>query len=106
MTLRHATTKQALRQILQQGLLVRKADGAAKIKAVWLHSPSLSAWAVVHTLRKHKATLDDVVVIEVTVPRSKLTRFRRGFYYSSIDVPPSALGRVFAGAEFGASVSD
>lgn len=106
MTLRHATTRTALRQIQKQGLLIAKADRSAKIKGCWLHSPAASPWAVLHTIRKHGAALSDVVVVEVTVPRSQLTRFRRGLWFSRTDVPPSALGRVWSGAEFGASASE
>ena len=36
----HATTKANLPSIQAHGLLVSKADAAAKIKGVWLHSAS------------------------------------------------------------------
>ena len=74
----HATTRQNLASIQAQGLLVSKADPKARIKGIWLHTTSQSTWAVVHTQRKHKAQLEDVVVIEVKVARTKLTRFRTG----------------------------
>ena len=105
-TLRHATIRQALASIQAQGLLVSKADATAKIKGCWLHTPAQSAWAVVHTIRKHGAALEDVVVIEVIVPRKNLKRFRTGLWYSVQDVPATALGIVIDGASFGASASE
>lgn len=103
MILRHATTRARLAQIREQGLRVACADPAAKIKGVWLHSASNSAWAVVHTLRKHRATLEEVVVVEVNVPRRMLTRFRSGLWYSLEDIPAAWLGQEWEGAAFGAS---
>lgn len=105
-TLRHATTRQALASIQRFGLQVAWADPQAKIRGVWLHTPNQSAWAVVHTIRKHGAALEDVVVIEVIVPRKNLKRFRTGLWYSVQDVPATALGIVIDGASFGASASE
>ena len=106
MVLRHATTRQAWQQIQEQGLLVDRADRQAKIRGVWLHSPAQSAWAVVHTMRKHGVQLEDVVVVEVHVPRSQLRRFKRGLWYTQVDVSVSALGACVSGASFGASAAE
>ena len=106
MRLYHATTTARLAAIRAQGLLVAHADAGAKIRGVWLHTSSLSAWAVVHTMRKHGAALADVVVIAVEVPRGRLTRFRTGLWYTRQDVPATALGETTAGAAFGASASE
>lgn len=106
MKLYHATTRQHLSSIQKNGLRVACADAAAKIKAVWLHTASQSPWAVVHTIRKHNAALADVVVIEVTVPRSQLRRFRTGLWYVQGDVSPKQLGQVIEGCTFGASASE
>jgi hypothetical protein len=106
MRLFHATTVQRLAAIRQQGLLVSKADGNAKIKGVWVCTASNRSWAILHTQRKHKAQLADVVVIEVTVAKSHLTRFKKGFYYSKTDVPASRIGQVTPGENFGQSLSD
>jgi hypothetical protein len=94
--LRHATTLQRLDSIRRDGLRVRCADPQAKIKGVWLHTPSKSPWAVVHTQRKHGAALDDVVILTVSVPRKYLRRFvntTTGYsgWYSVRDVPPRAI---------------
>lgn len=103
MKLYHATTVQRLAQIREQGLRVACADPAAKIKGCWLHTSSQSAWAVVHTQRKHGATLEEVVVVAVEVQRSRLTRFRTGLWYTRQDIPASAIGEAISGAAFGAS---
>lgn len=102
-TLYHATTRQRLAAIQAEGLRVAKADPQARIKAVWLHSRSLSPWGVVHTQRKHGATLDEEVVIAVRIPRARLTRFRTGLWYTTQDVPAAWLGETTDGADFGAS---
>lgn len=106
MQLYHATTRQNLDSILRDGLRVAKADPAAKIKGCWMATASNRVWGVLHTIRKHKAELVDVVVIEVNVPRSRLTRFRTGLWYSTTDIPAAWLGTVTDGAAFGASASE
>lgn len=103
MKLYHATTRTRLASIQTHGLRVANADPTAKIKGCWLHTASNSPWAVVHTQRKHGASLANVVVIEVTVPRSRLTRFRTGLWYTTQDIPAAWLGTVTPGAAFGAS---
>lgn len=102
MKLRHATTRRKAAQIARNGFRVSKADQNAKIKGCWFCAPSASAWAVLHTIRKHGAKLNEVVVIEVEIPRSQLRRFRRGLWYSATDVPPTAIRGQIEGATFGA----
>ena len=102
----HATTRSNLESIREHGLLVSKADSKAKIKGCWLHTRSMSPWGCLHTIRKHKARLEDVVILEVSVPRSWLTRFRTGLWYSKRDIPVERIGRVIEGTEFSASVSE
>lgn len=106
MKLYHATTAGRLAGIRAGGLRVACADPAAKIQAIWLHTRSQSAWAVVHTQRKHGVALADVIVIEVRVSRRQLRRFRAGLWYTRQDIPASALGKEMSGAAFGASASE
>jgi hypothetical protein len=106
----HATTRQNLPSIRAHGLLVSKADVTARLKGVWLHSKTNSPWAIIHTVRKHKAQLADVVLIEVRVARKQLTRFvnptcAKGIYYSKADISPDRLGAVIEATTFGASLS-
>lgn len=106
MKLYHATTTAAAAQIHTQGLRVACADPTAKIKAIWLCTASLRPWGVLHTIRKHHADLADVVVLEVTVARRQLTRFRTGLWHSVTDIPASAIGRSIPGTAFSASASE
>lgn len=106
MILRHATTTERAAHIREEGFRVAMADPAAKIKGIWLHSKSNSAWATLHTIRKHGAALEDVVILEVNVPRSQLKRFRTGLWYVSQDIPATAIVNDIPGSTFGASASE
>jgi hypothetical protein len=71
-TLRHATPQRNLLSILGGGLLTSKARG--RYKAVWLHEPARSQWAALHTVARHGGQVEDVVIIEVEVPKAWLKR--------------------------------
>ena len=87
MKLRHASPARNLASIRKHGLLTAKSQG--KLPIVWLHTSSRSAWAVLHTRKRHGCK--DVVVFEVSLPRSWLMRSRAGLWYSDRDVPPERL---------------
>src|SRR6516225_9381908 len=70
--LMHATLAGRLPRILRQGLLTAKSRG--KLPAVWLCSRARMAWACLHVLRRHGGLPQEVVVVEVTVPRAWLRR--------------------------------
>jgi hypothetical protein len=72
MLLRHATLARNLASICRAGLLTSKSQG--KLPAVWLHSPSCSAWAGWHTSRRHGGRIEAVVILEIDLPRSWLRR--------------------------------
>jgi hypothetical protein len=103
MLLYHATTWQALASINDEGLCVRYADSRKSIRGVWLHTRSNSAWALLHTQRRHAASLEDLVVIEVDVPRSWLKRFQTGLWYTTRDIPPARIVRIIDGSDYAAS---
>jgi hypothetical protein len=86
MLLRHATPCKNLIPIIDDGLLCSKAKGRRKV--VWLHAPAKSSWALIHTVGRHGGLVEDVVVLEVEVPRSWLRKSRRGLWYSVRDIPP------------------
>ena len=71
-TLRHATPLRNLISILGDGLLTSKSRG--RLKAVWLHAAGRSEWEALHTVARHGGRIEDVVVIEVTVPKCWLKR--------------------------------
>ena len=100
MKLYHATTKACLDSILARGLLVSFAHASGKIRGVWLHAPSRSAWAVLHTQRRHNVPLENVVVLEIHLTRSQLKRFQRGLWYALADIAPSAIHQVIEGIQY------
>ena len=78
MKLYHATPKTNLGSIQNEGLDPKRAKG--KEVLVWLHTQSRREWAILHTATKHKCEISDVIIIEVSVPRSKLRRRWRGIW--------------------------
>jgi hypothetical protein len=89
MRLRHATIVRNLPSIIKAGLLTSKSQG--KLPAVWLHSPSCSAWAGWHTIRRHGGRIENVVIVEIDVPRGWLRRSKKGLWYSRFDIPPDRI---------------
>ena len=92
MKLRHATPTRNLRSIRRRGLLT--AQSQCKQPVIWLHVANRSAWAVLHTMKRH--TSNNVVVVEVSVPRSWLTRSRTGLWFCARDIPLRRLGPTVA----------
>ena len=82
MTLYHATPRKHLASIEAEGLDPQKSAG--KRKEVYLHTASKRAWAVLHTQRRHKT--HDIVLIEVNIPRSKLTRRWSGLWSCAVPI--------------------
>ena len=92
MLLRHATLRRYLPGIEKNGLLCGKSLG--KLKVVWLHAPGKTAWALLHTVRRHGGRIEDVVVLELDVPRRWLHKGRRGLGYSVHDIPFGRMTRL------------
>ena len=89
MLLRHATPDKNLFPIIDDGLLCSKAKGRRKV--IWLHAPAKSSWALIHTVSRHGGKVEDVVVLEVEVPRRWLRKSRRGLWYCVRDIPPAQI---------------
>jgi len=89
MLLRHSTLARNLASICRVGLLASKSKG--ELPAVWLHSPSCSAWAGWHTVRRHGGRIEGVVILEIDVPRRWLRRSKKGLWYCLRDVPPDRI---------------
>jgi hypothetical protein len=89
MLLRHATPARNVNGILQRGILCRKSQG--RLKVVWLHSPSRSHWALLHTVGRHGGRVERVVILEIDVPRTWLRRSKAGLWYCVRDVPPARI---------------
>jgi hypothetical protein len=101
MLLRHATPIRNLPSINKRGLLCSKSQGRRKV--VWLHSASKSSWATLHTVKRHRGRVQDVVILEIDVPRAWLRRSKRGLRYSVKDVPAERIRRVITFGELSAS---
>jgi hypothetical protein len=95
--LRHATPRKNLPGIGRAGLLCSKSKG--KLPVVWLHATSKTAWALIHVVKRHGGRVEDVVVIELAVPRKWLRRSRRGLWFCRRDVPPGRFLRLIDFAE-------
>jgi hypothetical protein len=70
---------------------------------VWLCSPAQTLWAAHHVIRRHGSRIEQVVVLEVDVPRSWLRRSKRGLWYTLRDVPPTKIGHVITFGELSRS---
>jgi hypothetical protein len=94
MLLRHATLLRKLPSIARRGLLCSKSQGLRKV--VWLHAAAKSSWAALHTVKRHGGRVEQVIILEMDVPRAWLKRSRRGLWYSTRDIPPGRVKRVVA----------
>jgi hypothetical protein len=101
MLLRHATPARNLESICKLGLLCAKSKG--RLKVVWAHAESKTPWAMLHVVKRHGGRVEDVVILEVEVPRRWLRRNRRGLWFSKRDIPPGRLRGLFRFAELAAS---
>jgi hypothetical protein len=101
MLLRHATPIRNLRSIERAGLLCSKSQG--RLPVVWLHSLSKYSLAVLHVVKRHGDRVQDVVIIEVEIPRRWLRRNRRKLWYCPRDVPPSRFRGLITFAELARS---
>jgi hypothetical protein len=64
-----------------------------RLPAVWLHAPARSVWAALHVVRRHGGGVENVVILEIDVPRSWLKRNRKGVWYTRRDVPQARFRR-------------
>ena len=111
MKLYHATPASNLESIKTNGLLVSKAKKSNQF--VWLHTSSRSAWAVLHTCKNHKADWDEVIILEVEVPRSwikahKLTiqgQGLRGFWKCNRNISSDRIIKSTNAAQYATSVA-
>src|SRR5881628_1573571 len=78
---------------------------ASTPKAVWLHTASKSIWAILHTQTRHRAPLEEVVVITVLIPRAWRRRFKTGLWWTPMDIPPDRLGRIIPGIAYAESAT-
>ena len=101
MKLRHATPTGNLESILSAGLQPDRSRG--KRKAVWLHSPSKTTWAILHTMKNHAVTMEAITVIELDVPRSWLVRAQKGLWRCARVIEPERIRQVTEATAWAAS---
>jgi hypothetical protein len=85
MLLRHATLARNLPSIIKAGLLTSKSRG--KLLVVWACCRAKTAWAALHTIKRHGGRAENVVILEVEV----LRRSKRGLWYCPRDIPPERI---------------
>lgn len=106
MKIYHVTTRDNLPSILQRGLDPGMSRG--KRKSVWGVVRSRVEWAIVHVLAKpwnSDAKLSDLVVIELTLPKKDVRRYKPTIWRTveglgCVPVTPSML---MAADDFGRS---
>jgi hypothetical protein len=104
MLLRHATLAKNLPGILRAGLLCSKSKG--KKAVVWACAPGKTPWACLHVVRRHGGKAQEVVVLEIDVPRKWLKRHggaAKGLWYCGRDIAPQRIVRVITFGELSAS---
>jgi hypothetical protein len=101
MRVRHATFARYLSSILKAGLLCSKSRG--RLPVVWLGCPAKSLWAAAHVVRRHGGRIEQVVILEIDVPRSWLRRSKKGLRYCPRDVPPGRIRSVITFGELSRS---
>ena len=101
MIVRHATQHENLASIQQHGLLPERSQG--KLKVTWLHTPSRTEWAILHTIGRHGETLEDIIVIEIDLPRSWLVRAQKGLWKCGRTIPAARFHRIAPASEWAAS---
>ena len=92
MKLYHATRSKHLPAILRDGLLCSKSQGEREV--VWATTASNVNWACNHVVMRHRGRIEDVVVIEIDVPRDWLRKHNGRLWYSVRDIPPSRIGTI------------
>ena len=81
MKLYHTTLKSNLESITEKGIDPSFARDAEKV--IYLHTRSRTEWAILHIGKRYNATLEDIIVIVVNVPRSKRSRTHQGLWTTS-----------------------
>jgi hypothetical protein len=84
------------------GLQTWRSQG--KLPAVWLHTADKTAWAFLHTVKRHGGRIQDVVTFHVEVDAALLKRSSvEGLFYVLEDVQPEYLRAIVEFAVVAAS---
>ena len=91
MKLRHATPYANLESIFARGLDPVYAVTLSDRKWVWLHTPRHRCWAIAHTCQRHQVPEEEVVILEVSVPRPWLCSGGRGIWKCPSVIAPARI---------------
>src|SRR2546427_12053697 len=100
---RHATTFSNYVTIAVDGIQVGAAERQAGRKAIWLHRPERSAWAILHTMHRHGVDLANIIVLELHLERDQVKYHGSGLWYILDDISPSAIRARLSGPEIACS---
>lgn len=96
---RHATTWSNYVTIAVDGIQVGACPEGTKTKAVWLHKPEKTPWAILHTMQRHNVDLANIIVLELWLDSHSLKKFAYGCWYSEQDIAPTAIRAVYSGPD-------
>src|SRR5262245_48505168 len=103
-TVRHASFARNLPGIIKAGLLTGKSQG--KRPLVWVCCRAKTAWAALHVVKRHGGRVENVVILEIDIPRPWLRRSRPGLWYCPRDIPPERIRGVVTFAALARSPVD
>ena len=94
MKLRHATPLANMDSIVDEGLAPMYAVTDSDKKYIWLHTPGRTPWALAHTSRRKQTRKEEIVILEVSVPRRWLTRAWPGIWKCPRVIAPARLKKL------------
>lgn len=104
MLLYHATAGRNQDSIGRDGVSTERSQSAWQ--AVWGCEWSMRHWAVLHCVRRHGGSVEDVVVLEIDTGETPVHRFRGGLWYSLHTWHPSQIRRVLTFDELSRSPTE
>ena len=92
MRLYHATLKSNLESIHENG--IKPSFSKGKEACIWLHTRSRNEWAKLHTAKRYAVPIAEIVIIDVDIPRSRLTRRWRGIWTTTETISEIQYARI------------
>lgn len=96
MVLYHITPKRNLDAILANGLQPEKSQGIMPV--LWLCTVSKVGWAFRHVGKHHGVSGWELAILQVKIPRSRVSRRRRGVWITTSRITPDRLFLDFTGS--------
>ena len=67
------------------------------MQVCWFHTQSKLAWSLIHIAKHQKVCVNDMVAIELWIPRSWIRRKRRGIWTSKYEITPDMIRGIHHG---------